>query len=136
MPCGGAGTWVVHPTPSLDHVTEINEHSLEKTPGQNFPGHLFSVYIVLIYQECGDSAWRSHNEITRHRGQIKTIGVGLLRPRSSGKFYTVCVIILYGVFCVMKSKIPVTISMKIHANQAPATSFVYVFVVVNVVNVL
>ena len=49
----------------------------------------------------------------------------------------------------MKSKIHVTISMKIqanqapatsfvkiHANQAPATSFVYVFVVVNVVNVL
>ena len=49
----------------------------------------------------------------------------------------------------MKSKIPVTKSMKIranqapatsfvkiHANQAPATSFVYVFVVVNVVNVL
>ena len=35
----------------------------------------------------------------------------------------------------MKSKIPVT-SMKIHANQAPATSFAYVFVVVNVVNVL
>ena len=30
----------------------------------------------------------------------------------------------------MKSKIPVTISMTIHANQAPATSFVYVFVVV------
>ena len=29
-----------------------------------------------------------------------------------------------------------TISMKIHVNQAPATSFVYVFVVVNVVNVL
>ena len=37
---------------------------------------------------------------------------------------------------MMKSKIPVTISIKIHANQAPATSFVYVFVVVNVVNVL
>ena len=36
---------------------------------------------------------------------------------------------------LMKSKIPVTIpvSMKIQANQAPATSFVYVFVVVNVV---
>ena len=27
---------------------------------------------------------------------------------------------------LMKSKIPVTISMKIHANQAPATSFVYI----------
>ena len=37
---------------------------------------------------------------------------------------------------LMKSKIPVTISMKIHANEAPATSFVYVFVVVIVVNVL
>ena len=31
----------------------------------------------------------------------------------------------------MKSRIPVTISMKIYANQAPATSFVYAFVVVN-----
>ena len=52
---------------------------------------------------------------------------------------------------LMKSKIPMTISMQIHANQAPATfinfvkihanqapvtSFVYVFLVVNVVNVL
>ena len=52
---------------------------------------------------------------------------------------------------LMKSKIPVTISMQIHANQAPATSLIlwksmqikplshhlfYVFLVVNVVNVL
>ena len=37
---------------------------------------------------------------------------------------------------LMKSKIPVTISMKIHANQATATSCVYVFAVGNVVNIL
>ena len=60
----------------------------------------FPCNIVLIYQECGDSACRSHNEITRQRGQINTLGVGLLRTRNSGKFYTVCVIILHGVFCV------------------------------------
>ena len=61
----------------------------------------FPCKIVLIYQECGDSACPSHNEITRQRGQINTIGVGLLRTRNSGKFYTVCVIILHGVFCVI-----------------------------------
>ena len=61
----------------------------------------FPCKIVLIYQECGDSACRSHNEINRQRGQINTIGVGFLRTRSSGKFYTVCVIILHGVFCVI-----------------------------------
>ena len=60
----------------------------------------FPCKIVLIYQECVDSACRSHNEITRQRGQINTIGVGLLRTRSSGKFYTVCVIILHGFLCV------------------------------------
>ena len=70
----------------------------EKTPGQIFPSHLIPCKIVLIYQECGDSASRSHNEITRQRGQINTIGVCLLRTRNSGKFYTVCVIILHGVF--------------------------------------
>ena len=36
----------------------------------------------------------------------------------------------------MKLKISVTISMEIHANQAPATSFDYVSIVVNVVTVL
>ena len=60
----------------------------------------FLCKIVLIYQECGDSACRSHNEITRQWGQINTIGVGLLRTRNSGKFYTVCVIILHRVFLV------------------------------------
>ena len=37
---------------------------------------------------------------------------------------------------LIKLKIPVTLSMKINANQAPATSIAYVFIVVNVVNVL
>ena len=66
----------------------------------------FPCKIVLIYQECGDSTCRSHNEITRQRGQINTIGVGLLRTRNSGKFYTVCVIILHGVFCVRPKNTP------------------------------
>ena len=35
-----------------------------------------------------------------------------------------------------KSKVPVTVSMKINANPASATSIAYVFIVVNVVNVL
>ena len=67
----------------------------------------FPCKIVLIYQECGDSACRSHNEITRQRGQINTIGVGLLRTRNSGKFYTVCVIILHGVLCVICARRPI-----------------------------
>ena len=46
-----------------------------KTPGQIFPGHLFPCKIVSIYQECGGSACRSHNEITRHHGKINTIRV-------------------------------------------------------------
>ena len=70
----------------------------------------FPCKIVLIYQECGDSTCRSHNEITRQRGQINTIGVGLLRTRNSGKFYTVCVIILHGVFCVRPKNTPPPLS--------------------------
>ena len=51
--------------------------------------------LVLIYQECGDSACRNHNEITRQRGQINTIGVGLLRTRLCYNFtrFFVCTIL-------------------------------------------
>ena len=75
-------------------------YTLRKLPVKFSLVIYFPCQIVLIYQECGDSACRSHNEITRQRGQINTIGVGLLRTRNSGKFYTVCVIILHRVFCV------------------------------------
>ena len=101
---------------TCDSVSDI-DHSLSQITAKNKMAHLssptlrklpvkfslvfyFPCKIVLIYQECGDSACRSHNEITRQRGQINTIGDGLLRTRNSGKIYTVCVIILHGVFCV------------------------------------
>ena len=66
----------------------------EKTPGQIFPGHLFLCKIILIYQECGDSACRNHNEITRQRGQIKPLlGLVSYGPRNSGNIFpqSVCV---------------------------------------------
>ena len=64
----------------------------------------FPCKIVLIYQECGDSACRSHNEITRQRGQINTIGVGLLRTRNSGKFlHRLCYNFTRSFLCVVWS---------------------------------
>ena len=93
--------------------------ALRKLPAKFSLVIYFSCKIVLIYQECGDSACRSHNEITRQRGQINTIGVGLLRTRNSGKVYTVCVIILHGDFCVwMCSQ---------HARQCRSSRIVFPF---------
>ena len=46
----------------------------------------FPCKIVSIYQECGEIACRRHNEVTRQRGQMNTIGVGLLGPRALVNF--------------------------------------------------
>ena len=60
---------------SCTYVTYMRErapqkHTLRKLPVKVSLVIYFPCKIVLIYQECGDSACRSHNEITRQRGQI------------------------------------------------------------------
>ena len=93
----------------------------------------FPCKIVLIYQEYGDFACRSHSDITRQRGQINTIGLGLLRTRNSGKFYTVCVIILHGFFvCTACRFEPGTSCMRDHGliHWAMTASFVYLLLII------
>ena len=79
VPGGGAGTWVVHPILSLDHVIDIK---------------------LMIIDEIKDPCDNKH-----------------ANPCKSSSCHFINFV-------------------KIHANQAPVTSFVYVFLVVNVVNVL
>ena len=96
----------------------------------NTNGHEESIKNMFFWLLCGVMSfvliWSAHQQ---HEDAVQGGGTWVVHPILSLDH----VIEINELWWNQRS---LTISMKIHANQAPATSFVYVFVVVNVVNLL